>query len=215
MTRTSYPHRWRSAAVLCLAVAGAACSRPAPSAQAPPAAAGPTHPVSAEGLATVVGMAPAGAVVSLEPAGGALPAPSAPAVMDQRGKQFLPGFLMAQQGQTVTFLNGEDIPHNIFVVQRRVGRTILDVSTDPGQQYAHVFERPGEFDVSCNIHPGMEAVIIVTASPFAAVADGKGRFAIPNVTPGTYTLIVSDQGSPTESSVAVAAPLTEIGATSR
>ncbi|MCC7243084.1 MAG: hypothetical protein IT180_14245 [Acidobacteria bacterium] len=192
----------------------AACARPeAPAGR--PAATAPSHPRSDEGLATVAGAAPAGAVVSLQPAGGPPPAPADPAVIDQRGNQFLPGFLMIQSGQTVEFRNSENLPHNVFVAQRRTGRTILDVSTDPGQQHTHTFDRPGEFEVSCNIHEGMEATIIVTASPLAAVADAQSRFAIRNVPPGGYTLVISDAGSPTESELAVMAPLTEVGPSSR
>ncbi len=93
----------------------AACARPeAPAGR--PAATAPSHPRSDEGLATVAGAAPAGAVVSLQPAGGPPPAPADPAVIDQRGNQFLPGFPMIQSGQTVEFRNSEDLPHNTVVL---------------------------------------------------------------------------------------------------
>ena len=217
MTAGSFRYAVRFPGILLLvaACASPACSRPDARDPVLPVAAAPAYPPSAQGLATVVGAAPPGAVVSLEPSAGLPPPPAESAVMDQRGKQFLPPLLMVQVGQAVEFRNGEDIPHNVFVVQRRVGRTILNVSTDPGQQYTHTFERPGEFDVTCNHHDGMEATLIVTASPLAAVADAQGRFIVRNVPPGTYTLLVSDAGSPTDAEVAVAAPLTEIGVSSR
>ncbi len=42
----------------------------------------------------------------------------------------------------------------------------------------------------CHTHPAMAAFIIVTETPYAAVADKEGRFAIDNVPEGAYTVRV-------------------------
>lgn len=60
--------------VLCGALV--ACSSPASQPAAAPAAA------AATGIAEVTGTAPAGAIVSLQPASGEMPLPPGPAVMD-------------------------------------------------------------------------------------------------------------------------------------
>jgi hypothetical protein len=219
MSRFPHAHHAHVVAVsIVLAALAAACSR----AEAPAAArteakpAAPVAPVSAPGLSTVLGKAPAGAVVSLEPADGReVPLPPGPAVLDQLGKQFVPNLLMVRVGQPVEFRNSEDMPHNVFVIRRRVGSTVFDVSTDPFQRYTHAFDRAGEYEVSCTIHPGMNATIIATRSPHAAVADARGGFTILNVPPGAYTLIVSDAGSPTETPVEVAGPVTELAGAGR
>jgi hypothetical protein len=44
--------------------------------------------------------------------------------------------------------------------------------------------------VFCNIHSTMSAVIVVLKTPYYAVSDMSGRFAIKNVPPGEYQLHV-------------------------
>src|SRR5687768_1578077 len=62
------------------------------------------------------GLALPSAVVVLEPKSEAeLPVKSEPAIMDQAGYEFLPGFLLAQAGQLVQFRNSEDVLHNVRV----------------------------------------------------------------------------------------------------
>ncbi|MEW6321931.1 MAG: carboxypeptidase regulatory-like domain-containing protein [Acidobacteriota bacterium] len=199
-----------------LALLSAACSPAAP-ADAPPAApVAPAGPVSETGLATVLGTAVPGAIVTLHPAEARdLPAPAGPAVMDQLGKQFVPGTLVARVGQPVEFRNSEDQSHNVRVVRRRVGTAVFDVSTDPFQRYTHVFDTTGEFEVTCNLHPGMNASVIITDTPYAAAVDNTGRYAIVNVPPGSYRLAVSASGEVRERTVQVAAPQTDVDAPAR
>ena len=68
---------------------------------------------------------------------------------------------MARTGQAVEFRNSESIVHNVYVTRGGSGTEVLNVGTDPGQSHAHTFEQPGRYDVSCDIHPGMMAAIMV------------------------------------------------------
>lgn len=200
-----------STCVASVVLAAACSSDPSepPRRRAAPSTAG--APVSAAGLATVTGQAPRGAVVTLHPAGStAAPLPDGPAVMDQIGKQFIPSTLIVRVGQPVAFRNSEDMPHNVYVTVKRRGTEVFNVSTDYLQKYTHTFDRAGEYDVTCNLHPGMNAVVIAVDTPYAAVADNGGRFAITNVPPGPYRLSVSSAGQVIESSVDVAAPATDL-----
>jgi hypothetical protein len=73
--------------------------------------------------ATVTGklassLAPPSTLIVLEPQGAAeLPIKAAPAIMDQAGYEFLPGFLLAQAGQSAQFRNSEDVLHNVRVTE--------------------------------------------------------------------------------------------------
>jgi plastocyanin len=59
-------------------------------------------------------LAPPSAVVVLEAKGDAeCSVKSEPAIMDQAGYEFLPGFLLAQAGQLIQFRNSEDVLHNV------------------------------------------------------------------------------------------------------
>jgi plastocyanin len=193
--------------VLISSVWAAACGSgsPAPSA-APAAAPAPT----AASLAEVTGTAPRGAVISLSPAGAAVPLPEGPAVMDQYAKQFVPNVLYVRVGQPVEFRNSEDMGHNVTVNRRGTGAEIFNVGTEPQQKHVHTFDRAGQYDVLCDVHPGMQATVIAATSPMATVSDETGRFTIPNVAAGAYTLSATFEGRTVEQAVEVKGPRTEV-----
>lgn len=200
--------RVASRSLLVLAIATgflAACSTsPAPAAEARPAA------VAASIPPTVVGKAPPGTIVTLEPVAKTAPIPDAPAVMDQYGKQFVPGELFVRVGQPVEFRNTEDQAHNVIVRRSGSGANVFHVSTDPSEKYVHTFDRAGRYDVSCDLHLGMAATIIATTSPYFAVADANGDFTIRNVDAGAYKMTALVGGQSLEKAIEVAGPRTEV-----
>ena len=108
--------------------------------------------------------------------------------MDQFSKAFVPETLFVRVGQPVTFKNSEDQLHNVTVVRSRTGARVVNISQSQGDVYEHTFEQPGEYDVSCDVHPGMRATIVasrhalcrVCRRPVASVhlRSGAGR-AVP------------------------------------
>jgi plastocyanin len=186
-------------AIVMTIACGAEDDAPAPAA-APPAAATSSM---------VTGTVPPNAIVALVPAE-ALPVPAGPAVMDQYAKQFVPNVLYVRVGQPVEFRNSEDMPHNVTVHRRGTGAEVFNVGTEPAQKYVHTFERIGQFDVTCDIHPGMQATVIAVPSPYATIADGGGRFTIADVKPGSYKLNLTYEGRTVEQALEVAGPRTDV-----
>jgi plastocyanin len=187
------------AVVLC----SVACGGPAP----PPVAVAPAaSPSGTPGLTQVTGRAPAGALVTLEPAAGPLPMPEGGALMDQYSKQFVPGVLFVRVGQPVTFRNSEDQQHDVTIVRSRTGSAIFNVSQDPFDVNQFTFDRAGEFDVNCDVHPGMRATIVATTTPYAVFADAAGRYAMANVIAGAYRLQIASGGQVRERPVDVSGP---------
>src|SRR5688572_16452655 len=181
----------------------AACGSSTP--QASPAA----SPAPAATTSDVSGTVPRNAIVTLllaEPA----PMPEGPAVMDQYAKQFVPNVLYVRVGQPVEFRNSEDMPHNVTVMRRGTGAEVFNVSTEPQQKYVHTFDRVGQFDVTCDIHPGMQATLIAAQSPLATIADDGGRFSLPNVQVGSYKLSLTYEGRTVEQPLEVAGARTEV-----
>ena len=187
--------------IVILSAAMAACNSSAP--PAAPAAA----PVATS--SEVTGIAPKNAIVTLLPAAGEPAIPSEPAVMDQISKQFLPRTLLARVGQPVEFRNSEDMPHNVSVVRRESGREVFSVGTDPHQKYVHTFDRVGQFDVTCDIHEGMEATVLVARGPMTTTAGDDGRFSIPNVAFGSYKVSLTFAGQTVEQPLEVSGARTE------
>jgi plastocyanin len=197
-----------------LAVGPAACSRaddPAPPQSTSAAAAAD----SVSGPAAVTGQAPVGAIVALEPVGAELAMPDGPVVMDQFSRQFIPDLLIARVGQVVEFRNSEDVDHNIRVIRQPTGTVVFNESGSQGQVFRHTFEQPGSYEVSCDIHPGMRAMIVAARTPHVAIADPTGRFTVSSVPAGRYTLRVTSEGRDTTREVAVASPHTDIPGASR
>ena len=147
--------------------------------------------------------------MTLLPAAGPPPMPEQPAVMDQQSKQFIPNVLLVRPGQPVEFRNGEDMPHNVSVTRRGSGTEVFNVGTEPGEKHVYKFDRTGQFDVLCDMHPGMSAIVIVAPGPVTTIAEDDGRFVFPNVPVGSYKLSLTFEGQTVEQALEVAGGRTQ------
>lgn len=164
---------------------------------------GAKHPVeappprTAAGRTLVTGVAPAGAVVALEPLfEHDFAAPSGRAYMDQSGQMFIPELLAAQTGQEVEFRSSEDVLHNVRVDHADTNKPIFNVATPPFGNYVHKFDEPGFYRVSCDIHPAMRATLFLTRAPYLAQVPDTGRFSFRDVVPGSYRVTGFIEGTP-------------------
>lgn len=195
----------RGCIVAALTLMTVACGSPAST----PAAAPPATPAT-PGVSEVSGTVAVGAVVSLSSKTGDEPLPAGPAVMDQYAKRFEPGLLYVRVGQPVEFRNSEDMPHNVTVTRRGPGTTIFNVGTEPQQKHTHTFDRAGQYDVLCDVHPGMQATVVAAEGSRATIADEKGRFSLASVPVGDYKMRVTFEGRTIEQDIAVAGARTEV-----
>ena len=147
---------------------------------------------AAEGTATLAGQVSASSVkqranvvVFLDKVAGSFRPPARPVTMDQEGMRFVPHVLAVQKGQTVLFLNHDNVRHNIFTPD---GDKYNLGTWGQGESKPHTFTAAGVFRQLCNVHPEMGGVIVVLENPFFAVTDADGKFTIPNVPPGKYTV---------------------------
>ena len=114
------------------------------------------------------------------------------ASLDQRNEAFFPYVLAVQAGATVAFPNDDRTYHNVFSFSKAkrfdLGRYAR------GQSKSVRFDRPGVVRVFCDIHAHMSAFILVFAHPYFAATDSEGRFQIPSVPAGSYTIAVWTDG---------------------
>ena len=138
--------------------------------------------IKAGDIEGVVGVAqPDHAVVYVEKAPGTFHGEHAK--MDQQNKVFLPFVLAVVQGTTVEFNNSDELTHNVF----GVGDDEFNLGNwTKGIRREHTFNKLGEVDILCNVHPEMEAYILVLQNPYFTHPDGSGRFRIVGVPPGEY-----------------------------
>lgn len=131
-------------------------------------------------------------VVFLEPAD-AKQKPDAPkgppVVVSQQNARFNPPLLVVPVGTQVDFRNDEkkEVEHNVFS-NSEAKRFDLGLYK-PGEKVDLVtFDQPGAVRLRCSIHRYMDGVVYVTPTPFFAVVDKDGGFAIKGVKPGKYRL---------------------------
>lgn len=179
-------------ALLGVLVLACACSSPAPTpepeSKSEPVAASPGAITGKAPRAT--GGFPSAIVFTPEGSDERYPIPDEPVVLDQFNTKFHPPVLLARVGQTVQFKNSEDTLHNVHVIDIETRDTAFNVATPVTGAYEHVFDTATVYDVSCGIHPSMAAFVVVTHSPFAAVADKDGNFSLDSLPSGTYSVTV-------------------------
>lgn len=107
------------------------------------------------------------------------------AKMDQHSKLFIPYVLPVVQGTAVEFHNSDSLQHNVF----GVGADKFNLgSYTQGMARSYTFNKLGEVAILCNIHPEMEAYILVLQNPYFAQLDASGNFRIANLPPGDYVV---------------------------
>jgi len=129
--------------------------------------------------------------------GKTFPAPEKREVMDQKGLTFQPHILVIQVGQTVDFLNSDNVQHNVFWPSMSGDKKLgHNMGTWPkGEKRPYKFEHEGVAPLLCNVHPEMSGYIVVSPTPYYAETDASGSYKIDNVPDGDYTLTAWHEGA--------------------
>lgn len=72
---------------------------------------------------------------------------------------FSPATLTVKVGTTITWTNGDDIPHTVVASDKSFKSKVLDT----GDQFSFTVTRPGTIGYFCSLHPHMTGKIVVTA----------------------------------------------------
>jgi plastocyanin len=115
------------------------------------------------------------------------PLPARHVTMRQENETFVPRVLAITRGTTVEFSNDDPFFHNVFSLS---GAATFNLGRYPsGQSREVTFNKPGVVKVFCQIHSHMTATILVLDHPYFGVPDADGRFDLPNIPAGDYTLV--------------------------
>jgi len=120
------------------------------------------------------------------PAGKTYPAPTTPAVMDQKGCMYMPHVLGVMTGQDLDILNSDGILHNVKVNAKNNKSFNIGMPKNM-KKTTKTFDKP-ELPITfkCNVHPWMKSYIAVLEHPFFAVTGADGSFKIEGLPAGTY-----------------------------
>jgi len=106
--------------------------------------------------------------------------------LTQKEQSFQPRVVAVARGERVDFPNLDPIFHNVFSVSpaRR-----FDLGKYPRPESKSVrFDKPGVVNVYCDIHADMNAWIVVLPNRAFARPDATGRYRLPDLPPGRYTV---------------------------
>ena len=70
---------------------------------------------------------------------------------------FTPAEITVPPGTTLTWVNGDDIPHNVVATDKTFRSKVMDTE----QKFSFTFGTPGVYEYFCALHPHMKGKVIV------------------------------------------------------
>jgi plastocyanin len=112
--------------------------------------------------------------------------PTSRTTIRQEGETFLPRVVATTRGSTIDFPNGDPVFHNVFSLS---SAATFDLGRYPmGRSKSVTLVKAGLVKVYCHIHSQMSASIVVFDHPYFTIPDLDGRFTLPDIPPGRYTI---------------------------
>jgi plastocyanin len=114
--------------------------------------------------------------------------PQQSVTIKQEGCRYVPHMVAVMTGQPVRFEDADQTLHNIHSMSKH--NSEWNQSQMPNSQpLDKTFNAPElMIPIKCNQHPWMHMYLSVIANPFFAVTGKDGRFSLPGLPPGTYTI---------------------------
>ena len=116
------------------------------------------------------------------------PIPNEPVVVEQQRCRYVPRVVGVRVGQPLHIRNGDPLLHNVRS-DSEVNQPFNQGQPVQGMVFAHTFTtREVMVPVTCDVHKWMRTYVGAVEHPYYAVTDAAGRFTLPDLPPGTYTL---------------------------
>ncbi len=132
--------------------------------------------------------------------------PIEPVEIDQAGCLYRPRVAGARAGQTIRFVNGDPLLHNVHGTPKASPGWNVSLPRQGAAREIRVDRPEVMVSVRCDLHPWMQGWIGVVDHPYFAVTGRDGRYTLPDVPSGDYTVAVWHERLGTqESRVTVAA----------
>lgn len=126
------------------------------------------------------------------------PVPSTPVTLDQYDCRYNSHVLAFRVGQEVRISNTDPLSHNVHPLAK-VNREWNKIQPPGTPPFSYTYGNEEFIPVKCNLHPWMQAYFVVLKTSFFAVTGDDGRFEIPDLPPGHYTLTAWHESLGTQS----------------
>jgi plastocyanin len=134
----------------------------------------------------------ANVIVFVKPAEGKKlsgPQKETPAVLDQKGCMYTPHVLAVETGQPLLVKNSDPFLHNVHALCiDNAAFNFAEVNVS--EKKVEPFKEVETFQIKCDVHPWMKAIVRVFDNPYFAVTDESGKYSIDTkgLADGTYTV---------------------------
>ena len=140
----------------------------------------PTFVVGADG-------AFANVLVNLDGSFPKAPAPTTPAVLNQKDCQYVPRVLGARIGQTLEVTNEDPTDHNVHSLSK-AGNDFNRTQLINGKPFDFTLKAGELLRITCDNHSWMTAYVAIMDNPYYAVSGTDGSFTIANVPVGKQSV---------------------------
>lgn len=114
--------------------------------------------------------------------------PQQSVLIKQEGCRYVPHMVAVMTGQPVRFEDDDQTLHNIHSMPKQ-NREWNQSQMPNSQPLDKTFSTPElMIPIKCNQHPWMHMYLSVIGNPFFAVTGNDGKFSLPGLPPGTYTI---------------------------
>lgn len=115
------------------------------------------------------------------------PAPTTPAVLNQKDCQYVPRVLGARIGQTLQVTNEDPTDHNVHSLSK-AGNDFNRTQLINGKPFDFTLKAGELLRITCDNHSWMTAYVAIMDNPYYAVSGTDGTFTIANVPVGKQTV---------------------------
>ncbi len=125
-------------------------------------------------------------------------APALPVTFDQYNCHYTTHVLALHAGQEIKISNSDPFSHNIHPLAKinREWNRIQPPGTPP---FSYSYENEEFIPVKCNIHPWMQGYFVVLKTSHFAVTHEDGKFRLPDLPAGKYTVTAWHESLGTQS----------------
>jgi len=113
--------------------------------------------------------------------------PPSAAIFDQQGCHYSTHVLALRIGQEVKISNSDPFSHNIHPLAK-INREWNKMQPPGTPPFSYAYDREEFIPIKCNIHPWMSGYFAVLKTSHYMVTGDDGRFNLPNLPPGRYTV---------------------------
>jgi plastocyanin len=115
--------------------------------------------------------------------------PSQPVVLDQKGCLYTPHVVTVMVGQELKAKNSDAMLHNVHGLAKDNGEFNISQNQQGQENKIDGTKAVETYKVKCDVHPWMNAWVVVLDHPFSAVTGEDGTYTLKGLKDGKYTLV--------------------------